>query len=114
MTKSEGIGEIGTATEIPGARKPGGHRSPAKPQQGARRDVFGNARAARSALVGAGSGQSGDLRHVEVIQQADPHYARHLVQPAGQAQLMKGIGLYRKRDNQGDRDAGDDRATHGI
>jgi hypothetical protein len=85
LEQAEGKGVDEAAVGLrqqPGAEKPGGQRRPAKPQQGARCDVFVDAGAARAALVRGGRGHGRGLHRIEVVQQADPEHAGDDVQPA--------------------------------
>ena len=114
MPSAERAAEVARAREIPGAREPGGQRRPAEPEQGAWGDVLADAGAARAALVGRRNGQTGNLHHVEVVQQADPHDAENDVQPARQAQFVERRGRNGERQQQRKHETGRDGPANGV
>ena len=83
--------------------------------QRTRRDVLGDAGAARTALVGGRRGERGDLHEVEVIQHADPDDARGDMRPADQAEAAEaGIRADRRGDRHRDDRARDQRSLDAL
>src|SRR5438067_5554353 len=105
--EGEGADELPRAAEEPRAAQPGGHGSPAEPEQRPRGHILRDARPARPPLVGGGIRERRSLRHVEVVEQADPEHAGDDVKPARQTELVEAEPADRECEQQRDDDAED-------
>ena len=100
------------------AGQPGGQSTPAKPEQSAWCDVFGDAGTTGAAIISGGIGQGRHLNEVEIVQQAYPDYSGENMQPD-----HDGINGHRRghmaiagdHDNDdGQHEAANDRASYTI